>query len=895
MQTQVEENLSEKVQNETEKVGQTRQREILYAFLVSGLAALLYIIYNKLRYGGNHTLISGDLRDQYIPALQAFVRNLWAGKGLRYSWDLFLGMNATAFNATYVGGSAVNLLAVLFPFLETDTVILIMYVVKIALSGATFSLFCKKVLGAEGKVSVWFGVFYTMCGFQITTCFLNPVWLDALYILPLLLVFIVGFIEERKFLRLILLYAYLFLCNFYMGYIVGFFSALFFLGYLLVCREKKAALTMVQYGLGVILAAGMAAFALVPLAVFILTKNPADATAAGNELVQWDPLLLIQRFFFGLTWSAAERLPYWYCGIPVLLLLPMYFLDRNNEKKEKIFYGILLLVLFISAMILPLYMFWHGFDAPDGWFHRYTFLLTFLGTALACKEVGKLSEWKNGKLLLTTCVEILLFLGVGVYANLRMESNAFTGLLVNGGLMIGWTLFALLLKKGEKKSAEQTMQDIEGETTKQERKETTSFGMWQCVCTVCVIAEVIANAAIQLPGFYSASQRQIWKQESEAVAGLLAQDAGFYRVNLENEKTYNHDTYWGYKGVTDFWSYENYEVRKALENMGAFTSPRLLTSFGTNPFTQLILGIKYNIHLSGAEEQLGAGAYVSPYEKYIGPGFMVQEDICQFTQNTVNAFENDNLLASAMLGENIEIFHAIPAEQIEENGQGILKGQGTDYTYLQAQQFDENDMAAYYYRVAGEEKNMYVAFSGYNTPYIFYQPMLYEYEKPLDSGVFGVRYTKKMTPLDGMNTCAILMQKNYTGEYVQYKEEQIYEADPVAFETFYEKLAENPLQLSAYDNTSLQGKVFVSSKDQILFTSIPYDSGWHVKGDGAEIVPLLDGAFLGVRFAQEGEQDLYLTYEAPGQKAGMIISVLSVAAYCVLLLVNRKKLYHSLS
>lgn len=868
--------------NSTPKAGE-RSKEALYAFLLSGFSALLYVLYNKIRFAGEHTLISGDLRDQYIPALREFVRSLWAGKGLQYSWDLFLGMNATAFHATYVGGSVVNLLAILFPFADMDTLILIMFIIKTSLAGMTFFMFCRKVWKTSGKEAAIFGVFYAMCGFQITTCFLNPVWLDALYILPLLLSFIVGFLEGEKAWKLILLYAYLFLCNFYMGYIVGFFSAFFFVGcfFWLHWKQKKDSIqersvkgisVFARYAGSVILAAALGAFALVPLAVFIMTKNPEDATAAGRELVQWDPLLLLQRFFFGMTWSAAERMPYWYCGTPVFMLCPLFFLDRRNEKGEKIFFGALLILLFLSSMILPLYMFWHGFDAPDGWFHRYSFLVTFLCSALACREAHQIKDWNRKNIMIAALIEMIVVLGLGLYANWRIGTPTHKNIFLNVAIVFGWT--ALYLLKDSFK------QEVVGKLV---------IG---CLIFAAVL-EPAANGVCQLPSFYSDTQRQIWKKESEAVAQLLAKDTGFYRVNLENETTYNHDTYWGYKGVTDFCSYENYEVRKALENMGAFTSPRLLTSFGTNPFTQMLLGMKYNIHLSGAMEESGMGASVLPYEKTLGLGFMVKDDVLNVQQNGENAFENDNQLASAMLGEEIRVFSVVPMENVEEVSQGISKGQREDYTYLQAESFNENDMAAYYFQVTGEEdKNAYIAFSGYNTPYIFFQPMIYEYEKPLDNGVFGVRYTKKMTPIEGKNTCAILMQKNYTGEYVQYKEAQIYQADQAALDRFYDRLSENQLVIEDYGNDYVMGKVNVSAADRILFTTIPYDSGWRLEKGKGEIVPLLNGAFVGIRFQEMGEQEIKLIYEAPGRRIGGWISLTAgiiFAGYIFLICKRRRE------
>ena len=206
-----------------------RNADIFLSFSVCGLSMYLFCIYSVTRYPRTSTLLTGDVLGQYIPALRSFVKNVWSGNGLSYSWDVFLGMNATEYYGTYVGGSFVNLVYLFFPWLSPEAFIRIAFTLKTAMAGAGFTYFCKKAWNTGNMVPVFISVFYAMCGFQVSSNIVNYIWMDALYMLPIVTANIVVGLKEKRWTPLVLSYAYLFICNFYMGYIVGIFSAIFFI------------------------------------------------------------------------------------------------------------------------------------------------------------------------------------------------------------------------------------------------------------------------------------------------------------------------------------------------------------------------------------------------------------------------------------------------------------------------------------------------------------------------------------------------------------------------------------------------------------------------------------------------------------------------------------------
>lgn len=883
--------------------------DVIIAFLLCGISMYLFCRISVTRYPSQSTLLTGDAMGQYFPAICSFVRNVWNGQSLSYSWSLFLGMNATAYYGTYVGGSFVNFIYLLMPWMSPEGYFCMALTLKTAMAGACFAYFCKKVLGIDGMIPVFFSLFYSMCGFQLGINVINIIWMDAMYLLPLLVVFLTDFLKYGKWKGLVITYAYLFLCNFYMGYIVGFFSALYFIMYAFfykknVCKIHKNYVSLFfRYASQVLLAVAMAAFVILPLAMFLMTKNPADSTQANSGLVQHDLLLLFSRFFFGIEVSNFVLLPYLYVGIPTFMLLIVFFISKEIEKKEKAFWGILVFLMILPCMVLPLYMFWHGFDNPDSWYHRFSFILAFLCAAIACKAATALKKYKKKTLVIIGMVELFSSVGIILYGAMNNKHQPSQMLIWNIVLILIWLalLVNMLSLKGKKRKI------VKG------------------VAILFAMSEVIINGCLEDRFFQDRATLQVWCDENISASQLLHQDPSFYRVCNLNSINFNTDTWMGFMGFGDFWSFENYECKNALGKLGMFVSPRVLKDDGLNPVTQLLLGVKYNVRNSGEQDMNMAGAGVAQYPYFLGLGFLVRDDLLTLSLNdnyvdreyepevekydeaffmkeniplpeedvenggVENVFVNCNELLQSMTGVG-NIFVRLPQEEIIIEEHGITLGRkGEDYFLLG--DYSDEETKWIDFSVAAINQDIYVAFEGNNEISTSDMPWLYNYYNPVDGGVVGVRYSKSLEQVGDKKVCTVAMAKGTTRNYVAFKEMQFYYVDWNAYQVAYEALSQHQLELTEFKNGYVRGKVQVPSTDQILFTSIPYDSGWKVMagGEKVETVSLLDGAFLGVKFPSEGTYDLIFEYHAPGAMVGKMISVIAWLLFLVLCFGDRRK------
>lgn len=113
----------------------------------------------------------------------------------------------------------------------------------------------------------------------------------------------------------------------------------------------------------------------------------------------------------------------------------------------------------------------------------------------------------------------------------------------------------------------------------------------------------------------------------------------------------------------------------------------------------------------------------------------------------------------------------------------------------------------------------------------------------------------------------------------------------LSFETYREKintLKKDSLDLTSFSETNIKGKVNASA-NEVLYLSIPYDKGWHLKVDGNDQKFIkLDAGMSGV-LLNKGMHQIELNYELPYFYKGLALAVMGVLGY-LLLFVFRKKI-----
>ncbi|MBQ7680306.1 MAG: YfhO family protein, partial [Butyrivibrio sp.] len=411
----------------------------------------------------------------------------------------------------------------------------------------------------------------------------NPMWLDAILLLPLLTLWTEELMMDetwldmtdsietlmstreapghvRGFVRVMLGTALLICLNYYIAWMILLFLALRCLLLLITgdssvgcaIRTLGAALAGTVLTLPFLLPtirALMTSFRLHP------TQNDLYALPAPTPLQLLYNMLPLH---FELS-QLMEGAPVLYCGCGTLVLSLIFYGCLELPLRVRIRQLILFLVLLVSFMT-PLNLLWHGGQYPQGYPYRFTFLWLFLTVESAGCAWEEFSLW-------------------------RLEA---------------W----------ENRLAKRAGETAEGaqQTSRPRRR------LWPLFCAVlslCLLAELGSNAVLI---YHRMSWQQctmlVWRSylsRMDALQDLLqtitatdtdtAEAPGIYRMENLSPREENDALGFGYAGVTHYGSEMRASTRAALHALG-YPENGLYTAFDTNNTSTAmsLLGLQYLIN-----------------------------------------------------------------------------------------------------------------------------------------------------------------------------------------------------------------------------------------------------------------------------------------------------------
>jgi len=99
----------------------------------------------------------------------------------------------------------------------------------------------------------------------------------------------------------------------------------------------------------------------------------------------------------------------------------------------------------------------------------------------------------------------------------------------------------------------------------------------------------------------------------------------------------------------------------------------------------------------------------------------------------------------------------------------------------------------------------------------------------------------------------------------------VYRLNPEALDAAYQTLCAQTMELTAFSDTRIEGKIWVEQPGRLIF-SIASEPGWTLYVDGKETESeMFGGAFLSVHL-EHGFHEIELKYETPGVRTGAAVS-----------------------
>lgn len=807
-------------------------------------------------WGSDLTVLASDSYSQIANFYAGFNDMLHGKQSIFYSWYGSLGLNYWALMAYYLNGIFTFIVYFFDNSMIPDVVYLII-LLKFGAMGGSFWFMSQQLFRIPKWAMLGFSTFYAISGFALIA---TPMvmWLDALIYLPLVILGIHRVMEQRKPKLLFFSYLLLFISNFYMAFMVGVFSFLYAIGLVILKPERlKKGLPLYLF---TSLCAGGASMVTILPTVLDLINNGEGLTGITSFFTPdtgvWD--LIVKSMLGVYDTTGYESAPFIYFGLFALPFLFFYFRTPEISLKRKLVSGGMFLLLIASIYIYPLNLFWHGFHAPNMFLFRFSFLITFFALLVSARAMEHLSAQNMEQVINGGILWVALFSAAVFFANKkRYDFVSRTSLVVTIIFVILYLGLLFFYTRENRKPRKQLM---------------------VLLFLALFLGEGVIQANSLLRGIvkdWGYAARSLYEEGYSDIKTLVTaaeeDNSEFQRLELFDFASRNQSFKYGYSGIQMFSSIRNRRSSQYLNQLG-------FRSRGSN----LTISYKHNTLVMDA--LFGVAHNVTKHDplKY---GFSLEQ-----TQNDYQLYKNEYSLPLGILTDE-KIFD----DEVSQSQEALLQqlsGEDETLFYLTEPKItdeehitviEEDQQVIYSEKAVGETRRITytVEVPANSQAYL----MLY------GESQYSMKEAKVRFTIDGVQRSGDLIKDGQYYNLGYYSEAKTVEVeleffgntqttlrkpmalilDTEAFSYAASKAQEKDAGL-AVNGRTVEGTIS-AEKDQILFTSIPYDKGWTVYVDGEkQTIKALQDSFLTVAIP-EGEHHVKFVYLPQGIKVGFALFV----------------------
>ncbi len=830
---------------------------------------------------GYKTVMLVDMHHQYAPLLSELRALLLGGGDFTYSFHIGLGSNFIPAFAYYLA-SPLNLLLLLFPERLLAEGVLLITLLKGAAAAAAFAACAQYLTRRRSSGVVALGVLYSLSGYMLAYSW-NIMWLDGVILLPVVVLCMERMLRTGKVAAYAATLALALFANYYIGFMLCVFLVLYMAVWLL--RQPRAPREWLtgcgRFAAGSLLAGGLAAALLVPTALAL-----GRTSAAGETLGAFDsnfPLFdLLGRLLYGATPTIRSgNLPNLYCGLPAVLLMPIYLTRKQLPLRRRLCYGGLLLVLLVSCTVTQLDLLWHGLHTPNDLPYRFSFLVGFVLLLMAAQVLARPEHITSRQVLgsLSGCAIYLL-----LWEKLDAETAPTPAVLYMNLALLA--IYGAVLMLGALRRAPQRM---------------VVRLLLAVVCVELLIGSSDTLLQMNEDEHYTEHSDYLDNEDTAAddaairrVEELARQELGdtFYRLEYLPRSTCMDTARHHYSGLTTFASSNPYQATLLMGDLGyAFNGVNSYLYHSFVAATDSLFGIRYvvleaNIRSHPQLEQIDhvtvgeETRYIYRNRLALPLGYMVDNDIREYASVDYAPFTNHERLYAAMVGEWVELYEPVELYAKNDlatvNGDSSIQVEGDDMEAEFAAVIEEEGQYFAYVDCRAAEDITVLSYDEDGQPENTWGVTTYE-PYIIDMGTLSVGQTVETW---------ITSDSSATGNIY------IVRLNAEEMERQLTALQAGGLTVTAQSHSHLEGTVTAAETGTMLL-SIPYDTGWTVLVDGkpAKTFPLAsterdasfdaekdtpDGALLCVEVSA-GTHTVTLTYRAPGQILGLIISLVCLA------------------
>lgn len=852
-----------------------RYHSSITAFVITLL--MLFGMYALLGFApfGHRALTWEDANIQYLDFF-AYFKDILAGKNdVTYSFGKTLGGTNIAVFSYYLS-SPFSLLVAFFDQTQFHTFFNLTIALKLALAAATCSLFLNRRFdvqrddGYRNAVSVLLSLGYALSHYCVTQNS-NIMWMDGVYMLPLILLAVYELVQGRGGWKLAIAVGVSILFNWYSAGLNCLFSAVYCLLEILLKNESTDMPVRRRFAdsagiLGRYVLAMMVGV-LLSAALFLPT---IAAMGNGNRgSLDWAMLLdfsflgelpeLLNGFILGYISSRGK--PALFCGSLALLGFMGFFTAKDVRRSMKLIAGFIFGLLVLSLYFNPLVMVFSLLKECESYWYRYTYgimlMMIWFSAYFYMHTDGRANAYQMIKNALVFAMALLLVNYIRTAATIRtvyLTCMVFFAVASAASLLLCW-------------------------------KARAGRALVTLMLALAVMAELVFNAKMQF-GYYSKSDVGDYQTyvsgQRQQIQEIQNADHELYRISQTSTRNmyddgitanYNEALGFNYWSIAGYTSSPDDIQREMLERLGYRMSGLNMCIVNTSILpADSLLGVRYVLsrsEINGLKRidsfsiSDGKCVYENPFA--LPMAFVYQDKGIELNEYE-NPFLYQNEIYSQLLGERIELFSPVSYELTQHESGGKIIA----HTYTL--KLPQGNIAVY-----GNlpwEHEMLAELSVNDRERI-------QYSRWLSASVFYIPTAY------GDQTASVTLDAS--NSKVMLADEQFYALDLDLLSDVSARIAKGSVMEHAVIENGHARFNVDGAEGEKLFVSIPYDRGWKITLNGKEIEPgLVAGCMYAIELT-DGENLVEMTYRVRFLREGMLLSCAGVVLALLMALHHKKK------
>ena len=577
------------------------------------------------------------------------------------------------------------------------------------------------------------------------------------------------------------------------------------------------------------IAVGVDAFVLVPSLVSDIENG--SVIYRSHDVAKFGSV--IAAMFSGSAAQNGVILPLIACSSLPLLLAPAYFVHKKFSIGERQIAGLFMFFIILSIMVPSLAAVWLGFSAPTGVVAATGTALALMAAAVSARLCGSDGGIRTGRIL-----------GAWVIALIAFSITALRG---NGDhSIVSWIFAAAFLTL----TAALALSALAGRT----QKTGLYLILMILVCLDCVAGGYIA---------VSKTLNEYNAYDQERIAARYLNELTLSNVIKEKEGSNSANVRVRGADLEGFMCLDA-PADRTLSNRQLTEALGVKDDEGYTPVTDALFGIKYIVldHSDDSYDMLGmnSGRYLHRADTVLPLAFPASRLTYKLTTYSTDPFVSQNMLTSAIAGAERELF--VSSQIAAQQGHGCQVSNTTT-----GQEIIRSESTAYveYVVTVPTDGTLYMYLSEENSAVE-------------NVAVNGVQLGQMR--LDVVNKLGSFGRGEQVKVYISVTGDRL-AVNGVHFATMARSLTKASLEELAHSGgtCSINGSTLTVQANidegQLLMTTIPWQSGWHVTVDGEKSSAICTaGSFLAVDTGA-GAHEVVFSYSPPDFTASLIISIFS--------------------